>query len=288
MRDAVEAPYVIEYRADDGARASMWVFRTAQADAPVVVCLPAMGVRASHYQEFAQALSLTGVHVVTSDLRGVGSSSVRASRHCDFGYADMLERDLPALMAAVDACFPGHPRWLLGHGLGGQLGALYLSAHGEAARGLMLVAAGSAHYKGWPWRWRWRVLGTLVLLRLLCSVLGHVPAGRSGLVGSQACGVVADWSGNCCTGRYVVRHSTHDYEQSLARMAGPVLALSFARDALAPRRSVDNLLAKFGQARVTARHLQRDHPGLENIGHFRWARQPQAVVQAIHEWMHRA
>lgn len=288
MTDAVEAPYVIEYRADDGVRASMCVFRAAQPDAAVVVCLPAMGVRASYYKEFALALSRTGLHVVTSDLRGIGSSSVRASKDCDFGYADILERDLPALLTAVDACFPSHARWLLGHSLGGQLSALHLSANGEAARGLILIAACNVHYKGWSWLRRWRVLGTTVLFRLLGTALGYVPAGRFGFAGNEARGVVVDWSNNCWTGRYVVRHGAHDYEQSLARMTKPVLALSFARDTLAPRKSVENLLAKFRQSKVTARHFSHDHPGLENIGHFEWVRRPQVVVETIREWVNAA
>jgi predicted alpha/beta hydrolase len=57
-----------------------------------------MGVRGSYYTDFAKMLSRAGFNVVTSDLRGVDSSSVRASRSCDFGYEEIISLDLPALV----------------------------------------------------------------------------------------------------------------------------------------------------------------------------------------------
>jgi len=106
---------IIEYCASDGVRASFRLFPAADHDAPVVICLPAMGVRGRYYSDFAHLLSESEFHVLTSDLRGIDSSSVRASRHCDFGYAEIINRDLPALVEAVRLRFPSNRRLLLGH-----------------------------------------------------------------------------------------------------------------------------------------------------------------------------
>jgi len=285
MTDTVDSPQSVEYCARDGTRASMLVFRADDPAAPVVVCLPAMGVRGGYYKEFAQALSRAGLHVITSDLRGVGSSSARASRTCDFGYGEILDLDLPALIETVNKCFPSNARLLLGHSLGGQLSALHLSAHEGVAQGVILVAACNVHYKGWSLRRRWRVLGTTILFRVMGRVLGYVPAGKFGFAGNEARTVAVDWSNNCWTGKYVIANSAHDYEQSLKRMARPVLAISFERDRLAPRKSVENFLGKLGAAPVTARHFSRDHPGLENVGHFDWVKRPQVVVETIQKWI---
>ena len=86
-RDSEEA---LAYSASDGARAQMAVFPAREAGAPVLVCLPAMGVRASYYAPLARAISAAGLHAVTSDLRGLGTSSLRPTRACDFGYEEIL------------------------------------------------------------------------------------------------------------------------------------------------------------------------------------------------------
>ncbi|MCW7541678.1 alpha/beta fold hydrolase [Aquabacterium sp. A7-Y] len=281
------APELIEYCARDGARASLRAYRADHAAAPVVICLPAMGVKGAFYTDLALALRQGGVHAVLSDLRGVDTSSVRASRACDFGYDQVLRLDLPALTEKVHECFPASRRWLLGHSLGGQLSALYLSVQPEAADGLILIAACNVHHKGWSGLMRWRVLGTTLLFRSLGTLLGYVPAGRFGFAGNEARTMVRDWSNNCLTGRYEIVNGTHDYERSLRQLTKPVLAISFELDRLAPRASVENLLRKLENAPVTRRHFAPDATGLEKASHFNWAKRPQVVVQTIQAWMHR-
>src|SRR5215472_16409125 len=237
-----ESPQLVEYRAPDGARASYQLFPTTAFNAPVAICVPAMGVRARYYSDFARLLSKSGFHTLISDLRGIGSSSVRASRKCDFGYEELINLDFPALIEAVRQRFLANEILLIGHSLGGQLSALYLSAYPDAARALVLIAACNVHYKGWSGSKRWRVLGIAVLLRMMGALLGYVPAGRIGFAGNEARTVIVDWSNNCFTGCYVLANSKHDYEQSLKRMAKPVLAISFELDQFAPRRSIENFL----------------------------------------------
>src|SRR5690348_4220743 len=113
-----ENPQVIEYRAQDGARASFRLFPADDRNAPVVICIPGMGVRGRYYTDFARMLSGRGFHVLTSDLRGIDSSSVRASRRCDFGYEEIINLDFPALVDAARQRFPSNGIILLGHSLG--------------------------------------------------------------------------------------------------------------------------------------------------------------------------
>lgn len=280
-----ELEEALAYSASDGATARMGVFPTRDATAPVLVCLPAMGVRASYYTPLARAISAAGIHAVTSDLRGLGTSSLRPSRACDFGYEEMLSRDLPALLQRVRERFPGSPLYLLGHSLGGQLAMLHLAANPGAARGLILLAACNLHYKGWPFPKRYGVLGFALLLRTIGHVLGYVPAGRLGFAGTEARGVVLDWSNNCQTGSYAVQGSPTDYEQRLQHLAAPVLCISFAEDELVPLRAVENLLGKLQHSTITRSHFRSDHPGLESAGHFDWVKRPSVVVDTIAAWM---
>jgi predicted alpha/beta hydrolase len=274
----------LEYSAIDGVRAKLRLFRAGQADAPVVVCLPAMGVRGSFYGEFARSLSKAGVHAVTSDLRGLGTSSVRPSRACDFGYHDILTRDVPALLDKVRGCLPQSPRFLLGHSLGGQLAVLYLAANPHAASGAILIAACNVYYKGWPAPRRFGVLGLALLLRLMGNLLGYAPAGRLGFAGNEARSTIVDWSNNCRTGTYVLKDSAQDYERLMSRLETPVLSVSFAQDRLAPHPAVENLLCKLHHCDVTRAHFRPGHPGLEAVDHFGWAKRSSPIVDTILRW----
>jgi predicted alpha/beta hydrolase len=279
---------LIEYRAADAHSASAHVLRAADPDAPVFLCLPAMGVAAAYYIGFGEALRESGVHVVISDLRGIGSSSMRASRACDFGYREILAHDLPALVAAVRERFPASPRFLFGHSLGGQLWSLYLSANPGAADGIVNVATCNVHYQGWPRPARYGVLGTALLFRALGETLGYVPAGRFGFAGNEARTLMADWSNNCLKGTYVLANDPLDYESALRALRKRVLSLSLEGDRLAPRQAVGKLVAKMESANVTRRHLSLTELGLARGSHFSWSKRPAAVVGAIGEWMNGA
>ena len=222
--------------------------------------------------------------MLTSDLRGVDSSSLRASRNCDFGYEEIINCDFPALLDAAQQRFPSNERLLLGHSLGGQLSALYLSVYPDAARALILVAAGNVYYKGWSGLQRWRLIGVMVGLRTLGTLLGYVPARKIGFAENEARTVVVDWSNNCFTGRYVVANSTHDYEESLQRMRKPVLAISFELDQLAPQKSVEFLLGKLASSTVTPRRFAADDAAIARAGHFDWAKRAGVVVETIRNW----
>lgn len=276
---------MIEYVAADAHRVSMRVLCADNPAAPILLCLPAMGVAASYYAGFCEALRESGMHVAMSDLRGLGSSSLRASRSCDFGYHEILSRDLGAFVAVVEEQFPASPRYLFGHSLGGQLWSLYLSANPHAAAGLVTMASCNVHYVGWEEPARYRVLGTAFLLRAIGAVLGYVPADRLGFAGNEARTLIIDWFNNCLTGNYRVTNDTIEYESALRVMGKPVLALSLEGDGLAPQRSVDNLILKMRAASVTRRHLCLSELGLARPSHFSWTKRPAPVVGLILEWV---
>ena len=94
--------------------------------------VPALGVAARHYLPFADALAARGIAVFLHEWRGNGSSSLRASRACDWGYRELLE-DIAASDAVATATAPQLPRVLGGHSLGGQLAGLHLALHPDAA-----------------------------------------------------------------------------------------------------------------------------------------------------------
>lgn len=271
----------IDIRAPDGAASKITVFTADHLpEAPVLICMPAMGTAARFYEPLAKPIVREGWRFVTADLRGVGLSAVRVKRRVGFGYREMVASDWPAVVHKARELFPGAPVYLLGHSLGGQLSCLYLAENPAAAAGLILVAAPSVHWRGWDAPLNAGVLVGTQLACAVAAVLGYFPGRKFGFGGTEARGVIRDWARQARTGRYEPGGASIDYERLLGELDAPVLAFSFEDDFLSPPRAVGNLLAKMRRARVTHVTLAGD-----GIDHFRWVRNPGALVEKIREWL---
>ena len=248
--------------------------------APVLICMPAMGVPAKFYDPLAVPVVKEGWRLVTADLRGNGLSSLRASRKVSFGYHEMVTFDWPAVVEKVKTLFPGAPIYLLGHSLGGQLSTLYLAANPEACTGLILVATPSVYYKGWDFPLNLGILAGTQLACAIAGILGYFPGKKIGFGGTEARGVIRDWAHTGRTGRYEPAGSPVNFERLLGELELPVLSISFEVDLLAPERAVGNLCAKMKRCRITHHHLPD-----EDLGHLQWVRNPPPVIEKIKQWL---
>src|SRR5579872_7210420 len=129
-RSAAAPSEVLPVTAGDGATSEARVFAPRTEAEHAILFMPAMGTPARAYDRFGAALAARGVGVVLGDHRGTGSSALRASRKVDFGYAEMLERDWPALVAILASRFPRARAIVGGHSLGGQLAMLHVARAG--------------------------------------------------------------------------------------------------------------------------------------------------------------
>ncbi len=269
----------------DGIRLEVSEFsRAAPTAHPVVLCVPAMGVRARSYVRVAQALAASGCVAVTADLRGHGQSPVRPSRSVDFGYHEMISVDLAGLVAWARRRHPGRRLALLGHSLGGQLGALFAGGHPGDLDALVLVAACSVHYEGWPLLQRIGVLTGSQAARAVAAVWGHFPGRTFRFAGLESRTVMRDWAVNALTGRYDLAGTDLDYEALLGRAELPVLAVTFEGDALGPRQASENLLAKLSRAGLSRLHVDRATQG-QDSGHFGWLKNPEFVTDPAVAWL---
>lgn len=270
----------------DGTTTNILLQRNVeQPDAPVVVCMPAMGVEARYYLPLLTALRNAGVHAAGADLRGKGECSVRPARGVDFGYQEMVSVDYPAVVARLRTEFPGRKLFLLGHSLGGQMGALFVSLDPEAVDGLILVASCSNYFMRWPQPWRWPVFLGTQLASLMAGALGYFPGRKLRFAGTESRRTIQDWSRQARTGRYAPRGASVDFEETLRTVHKPVLAISIENDFYAPRPAVEHLCEKMPQARLTRWHFQPQGPDAKYADHFRWAKKPDAVVERIREWL---
>ncbi len=271
-------------RMGDGTRSAITIF-THDAAAPVVICTPAMGVRASFYEPLALNLCARGLNVVTADLRGMGASSVKVGRGTDFGYHEMLTHDWPSVVDAVGRQFPDTRIFLMGHSLGGQLNVLYTSLNAPKITGLVLVASCSVFYKGWPFPASIGILLGTQSARALCALLGYFPGRLIGFGGTAARTVIRDWARNARTGRYDLTHSPHDFEARLKQLRRPVLAVSIAGDGFAPPRALDNLCRKFSGAPLARWHVRPGELAPVGMDHFGWVRHSGPIAARVAEWV---
>lgn len=260
------------------------------ADAPcddVALIVPAMGVPARFYAPFAASLQACGVASLTMELRGTGTSSVRASRSVDFGYDAIVRHDLPAAVAAARQHFGSSRVHAIGHSLGGQMASLVLAREPALLASLCLVASGSVDYRGFAGWQAYSVLVRSQLARLLALTLGYYPGHRVGFGNLQPRQLMIDWSDQIRTGRYAPAGPPFDYEAALGQAQAAVLAISLVGDTLSTAQSCDLLCAKLSAARIDRHHLNLPMPEVRNGSdvHFRWVRNAQPIARQIATWI---
>ncbi|MFI6996926.1 alpha/beta fold hydrolase [Nocardia sp. NPDC050175] len=267
-------------RAEDGATIEVRIYRqAADPTAPVLVCMPAMGTRGATYVPFAEALARAGFQVVVGELRGQGTSSVRVGRGTCYGYHEIVTRDYPALFHAVEANFPSAPRYLFGHSLGGQLGALYLGQQPTVAAGAILVGAPSCHYRSWPFPRNLGILGGAHLALGIGRLVGYFPGRRIGVLGDDSTQLMRDFATQVRTGSYRVPSSALDLESGLAKVRMPVLAVAVEGDSMATARGVQTLGGKLANASVTHWNLLLDTTNRNP--HYDWIRDNAVLIERI-------
>lgn len=272
----VAAPRAVDVESPDGHRAQLALSVPTGARTGLLF-VPALGVPARKYTHLAAALAQRGIAVALHELRGTGTSSVRASRTSDWGYAELLD-DVRASRALLASTYPAIAWSAGGHSLGAQIAALDLALAPGAYAGLAIVASGQ------PW---WRkfapgrqplVLFAYGFFRLLTVSCGYFPGDRVGFGGREARRVMRDWSRSGLSGKYAIERVDADLEAALARIETRVIALSMRDDTLAPAGAMDHLLAKMPRTTVT-----RDI--LERADHFSWMRNAGPVAQRIAAWL---
>lgn len=269
--------------AADGASSELICVQPAEAAGQWVYWLPAMGVAAKHYLPLAEAFAARGIAVALHEWRGIGSSDRRASRRHDWGYRELLDVDLAAGVYEARKRWPQAKFWMGGHSLGGQLSCLYASLHRQEIAGILLIASGSPYWR--MFAYAPLIFAALGLAAPLSRLMGYLPGRRLGFGGNEARGVIADWSRSGRIGRYVARGMAVDFEQRLAALQVPVLALPLRDDWLAPSRSLAWLLAKMPLATKRTDVMTPDQLAGQPADHFSWMKAPEGIVAQSLAWM---
>ena len=248
-----------------------------------------MGTPIGYYGPFLRELERALDAVVEPfEMRGQGASDENVRRGADFGYREFVEEDLPARVERLAATFPGRPLYLIAHSLGAQVSVLASPRFAGRVAGLILIAAGTAHFRAWPLRIRWRVWGFVEGVHLLSRVFPWYPGKFVGFGGDQPKRLMRDWTFNARTGRYHFdgsAQSTEPRERELSRVELPILSIAIDADPIAPAGAEAELLAHVPRSpvtRVTVGGVQSHTPWRR---HFTWARQPEEIVEVVGRWL---
>jgi predicted alpha/beta hydrolase len=269
-------------QAQDGHTWTVPTRAPAQARA-VLLWIPALGVAARHYLPLAEALAQQGIAVGLHEWRGHGSSNLRAGKDRDWGYRELLTQDLPATQAALADAFPGVPRLIGGHSLGGQLACCHAALTPQAQwRQLWLVASGTPYWRSFPGPRGWLLPLVYRFLPWLAHRSGALPGRRIGFGGNEARGVIDDWARVGLSNAYAAAGVPVDLEAALSRLEVPTRSVLFAQDWLAPPSSLRALIARFAaparQGAITV--LDRASLGAA-ADHFAWMKAPAPVAKVL-------
>lgn len=246
----------------------------------VIVIVPGLGIPAAFFDGFARALNRRGIDAAIGELRGHGDSRPRAGKDSTYGYHELVSVDFPAIFATVRERFPESTPFLLGHSLGGQLGALYAARIRGRLGGLIFVASGTPYFRTYGGL---MAPGLLAVTQTVASV-AKIAGFWSGKLdpmgfGPQSRVLMADWARLARTGRFEPSGADIDYEQRLTLLRLPVLSITMTGDDFAPRGSAKHLVDKLPNADVT----YWTQP--ERLGHNGWIAHPETTVERIEKWL---
>ncbi|BEK92560.1 alpha/beta fold hydrolase [Nocardia seriolae] len=245
--------------------------------------MPGLGVPGEFYSLFGKPLADRGFDVALLEIRGNGAAPPpRACRPkpgaaSQYGYQELVAVDFPAMFEAVRERFPDSTPYLLGHSMGGQLGVMYASRIRGRLGGLILVASGTPHRRGYSGL---AALGSTAL-SLTANLAGFWPGDTvtAGGFGRQSKLLIADWARLARTGRFQPAGADIDYEERIGRLKLPVLSITMTGDELTPRGSARQLLAKLPNADSTIWH----NP--DPLGHNGWISDPASTLDRVEKWL---
>jgi predicted alpha/beta hydrolase len=218
--------------------------------------------------------------VFLHEWRGSGSSNLRADAGHDWGYRELLERDVPASEAAIAAALPEAARIVGGHSLGAQIGLLRLALAPEAASEAWLVGSGSPYWRAFPLPQRLLLPLAYRFVPWLAQRHGYLPGRRIGFGGNEARGLIVDWAATAMRGRYAAAGIATDLEAALAQIETKIRAILLADDWMAPASSLRFLLSKLQGADADVSTLGRERLGAP-ADHFAWMKAPDAVADVL-------
>ncbi len=222
-------------RTADGVRLGIDRVRAAGERRGVLVCLHAMMTDGRYFgarraDSFASVVAAAGFDVLVADFRGHGRSTPPRAGRDDWSFDDLVELDLPAIVAAAasaSGCAPDDVV-LLGHSLGGLAATAAIGTGRIPSPRLLLLPATCVWRTGPDGPWIRRALMTAY--GGVAQILGRAPI-RALRLGSadEPASYVRQLTGWTRAARWTSLRGI-DYAAAATTVTTPVLPFVGARD----------------------------------------------------------
>lgn len=241
-----------------------------------LVLMTAIGVPLSKYTKFINALTKQGFTVVSADYPCCGENQPHVSRGIDYGYQDLVDKFVPALLDNARILTPGHQIIMLGHSIGAHIGSIY-SALTDTP--LIAVATGNIHYKNWRGLGRLNILRAAAAFEVLIRVYGYLPGYKVGFGYKEPKKLMKDWCRTAWTGKFdfIKELKSSAFIEAKANK-GQGLYFNIIGDDFAPFASTQHLSELCARAKVVRIQLE---PALRGNQHSVWLKSPESVVENI-------
>lgn len=281
----------VEVALPDGSVSPVTVYRPEDPSArPLVVVWPGMGVGASYYRPLVEELADHGFAAVCGELRGQGRNTATPSRSQNWGYHQVASEDYPQTIAAAKqelGLAKDHPTILLCHSMGGQIATVFLARPEASDLGVIAmygVGSGSPDYHAFSGPTRNRVRWGSVFMRVVGKFMGYWPGKIAGRdiagYGPQAQQHIAEWSRFSWTNKLdKLDGADIDYLEEQKKVFVPILLTRYNNDVDCPIASCESMAKTLPAADVRIEQFEGD------LGHNRWARQPEAVVDRLETFL---
>jgi len=245
----------------------------------MVILASAIGVPDRYYKRFATYIRDQGLHCITFNYRGTGSSMAEDKPHNvrleDWGKLDtetviqFAETYLEHNTSPTDErpASKNLPLHFIGHSIGGQL--IGLTPASKRLSSLVLIASSSPFWKRWAFP---RNLGILVTARLLIPAFSafrnEFPAQSLGLGSLKfPTSTAKQWAKWMGQPDYLFNTKFSLDTSTYAALDQPLLAYGFKDDKIAPEVNINHLLEHFPNTQITRRFIDPEALDAGPIGH---------------------
>jgi predicted alpha/beta hydrolase len=236
----------------------------------VVQLNSALGIKKEFYLKFAHYLAENGFVALIYDYRGQSESPPQSLRHCTYTYADYVQKDMPAALDYLGERYPGLPKIVIGHSMGGHVGFMP-NLHKIDA--LLCIGVGS----GYAARFRWT-------MRLKSWYFFHLFAPISvmvcGYVASKAARIMEDIPRNTARSwRAICQHPDGIFNPALQekllptarfdQFTCPIAVLWASDDVITTEPNLENYWRHVkSSAGIRFRQFTPSEWGVQRIGHY--------------------
>jgi predicted alpha/beta hydrolase len=263
---------------DDGYRLSgaARVLESSHGQPCVALINAGAGIDSRYYDRFASYLAAAGIPTLVYDYRGIGRSRPAAMRGFQASVEEWGSKDCAAALDWLTHRFPGVPRVVIGHSVGGFLTGF--ARNGHLIDRMVLVGAHTGYWGDYaPTARPWMFLLWHLFMPALTHWVGYFPGRGLHLLEDLPRGVALEWAARrkpefwWNVRRPDGEPDTERIEDVLGRfraIRASVLALRFEDDPFATVAATERVLGLYSGCHAEQRLLTRTDAGGQKIGHF--------------------